>query len=149
MPRVSKGAARTRKHKKVLKQARGFYGANSRRYQIATEKVFRAGVFATRDRRNRKLVGYLKYSAAGSQLFVAVGLGALLGWWLDGKTGWSPILLIAGDPAKGVVTPEDAQQMAGLWREGKVVQIDGVGHMIHNHALGPFVEAVQAFLAEI
>lgn len=54
MPRVSKGAARTRKHKKILKQARGFYGANSRRYQIATEKVFRAGVFATRDRRNRK-----------------------------------------------------------------------------------------------
>lgn len=54
MPRVSKGAARTRKHKKVLKQARGFYGANSRRYRIATEKVFRAGVFATRDRRNRK-----------------------------------------------------------------------------------------------
>ncbi len=54
MPRVSKGAARTRKHKRVLKQARGFYGANSRRYRIATEKVFRAGVFATRDRRARK-----------------------------------------------------------------------------------------------
>ncbi len=54
MPRVRKGAARTRKHKKVLKQARGFYGANSRRYRIATEKVFRAGVFATRDRKNRK-----------------------------------------------------------------------------------------------
>ena len=54
MPRVTKGAARTRKHKRVLKQARGFYGANSRRYQIATEKVFRAGVFATRDRKNRK-----------------------------------------------------------------------------------------------
>ena len=54
MPRVRKGAARTRKHKKILKQARGFYGANSRRYRIATEKVFRAGVFATRDRKNRK-----------------------------------------------------------------------------------------------
>lgn len=54
MPKVSKGAARTRKHKKVLKSARGYYGANSRRYRIAAGKVFRAGVFATRDRRNRK-----------------------------------------------------------------------------------------------
>ena len=54
MPRVSKGAARTRKHKRILKAARGFYGAGSRRYRMAAEKVFRSGVFATRDRKNRK-----------------------------------------------------------------------------------------------
>jgi len=54
MPRVRKGAARTRKHKRVLKAARGFYGAHSRHYSLAKEKVFRAGVYATRDRRTRK-----------------------------------------------------------------------------------------------
>ena len=54
MPRVRKGAARTQRHKRILKAARGFYGANSRRYRIAKEKVFRAGVFATRDRKTRK-----------------------------------------------------------------------------------------------
>ncbi len=54
MPRVSKGAARKRKHKRVLKAARGFYGAASRHYRMAAEKVFRAGVMATRDRRTRK-----------------------------------------------------------------------------------------------
>ncbi len=43
---------------------------------------------------NRKLAEYLRFSAAGTQLFVAGGLGALLGWWLDEKTGLSPILLI-------------------------------------------------------
>ncbi len=59
-----------------------------------------------------------------------------------------PILLITGDPAKGMVTPEDAQQMAGLWRKGKVVQIEGAGHMIHYDRYEPFVEAVRAFLAE-
>ena len=48
------------------------------------------------DGRDRKLVGYLRYSGAGLQLFAAVGLFTLLGWWLDGKTGLSPILLIAG-----------------------------------------------------
>ena len=54
MPRVRKGAARTRRHKRILKAARGFYGANSRRYRLAKEKVFRAGVFATRDRKTRR-----------------------------------------------------------------------------------------------
>ena len=61
-----------------------------------------------------------------------------------------PILLITGDPARGgVVTPENAQKMAGLSREGKVVQFDGVGHMIHWNRYEPFVEAVQTFLAGI
>jgi pimeloyl-ACP methyl ester carboxylesterase len=60
-----------------------------------------------------------------------------------------PILLVTGDPGGGaIVTPDDAQQMAGLWREGQVVQIDGAEHMIHYDRYEPFVEAVKAFLAE-
>ena len=54
MPRVRKGAARHQKHKKVLKAASGFYGAASRRYRLAKQAVFRAGVYATRDRKTRK-----------------------------------------------------------------------------------------------
>jgi large subunit ribosomal protein L20 len=54
MPRVRKGSARKQKHKKVLKAARGYQGSNSRRYRLAKEKTFRAGVFATRDRKRRK-----------------------------------------------------------------------------------------------
>lgn len=54
MPRVTKGAARRRKHKKVLKAASGFHGSLSRRHKLALQKTFRAGVYATRDRRDRK-----------------------------------------------------------------------------------------------
>ena len=54
MPRVRKGAARRRKHKKVLKAAAGFYGATSRRYKLAKMAIVRAGVYATRDRKARK-----------------------------------------------------------------------------------------------
>ena len=43
MPRVRKGAARTKKHKRVLKAAKGMYGANSRRYRTAKQQIFRAG----------------------------------------------------------------------------------------------------------
>ena len=54
MPRVRIGAARHKKHKRVLKAAKGYYGSASRRYRIALERTFKAGVYATRDRRNRK-----------------------------------------------------------------------------------------------
>ena len=54
MPRVKKGAARHRKHKRVLKQAKGYYGSMSRRYRAAKQMVFRAGVRATIDRRRKK-----------------------------------------------------------------------------------------------
>ncbi len=54
MPRVRKGAAKRRKHKRILKKARGYVGATSRHYRLAKQAAFRAGVYATRDRRNRK-----------------------------------------------------------------------------------------------
>jgi len=54
MPRVRKGAARRQKHKKILKAARGMWGAASRHYRIALDKTFKAGVYATRDRRHKK-----------------------------------------------------------------------------------------------
>ena len=54
MTRVRIGAARHAKHKKILKAARGMYGAPSRRFMLAKQKTFRAGVFATRDRKTRK-----------------------------------------------------------------------------------------------
>ena len=49
-----------------------------------------------RGRGDRKLAAYLRYSGAGMQLCIAGLLGALLGWWLDGKLGLSPVLLILG-----------------------------------------------------
>lgn len=54
MPRVRKGAARTQKHKKVLKSARGYIGAGSRRYRAAKEAVLRAGQYATIGRKLKK-----------------------------------------------------------------------------------------------
>jgi large subunit ribosomal protein L20 len=54
MPRIRKGAARRRKHKRILRAARGYYGAASRHYRLASQMTFRAGVMATRDRQRRK-----------------------------------------------------------------------------------------------
>ncbi|MEM9083656.1 MAG: 50S ribosomal protein L20 [Planctomycetota bacterium] len=54
MPRARSGVPRNRKHKKVLKLARGYYGTKRRSYQQAKVAVMRAGQFAWRDRRARK-----------------------------------------------------------------------------------------------
>ena len=54
MPRVRIGAARKRKHKRVLREARGYYGTKSRHFQQAKVALMRAGQFAWRDRRQRK-----------------------------------------------------------------------------------------------
>lgn len=54
MPRARKGAARKKSHKRVLREARGYFGTKSRHFQQAKNALTRAGVFAYRDRRNRK-----------------------------------------------------------------------------------------------
>ncbi len=54
MPRVSRGVTAHKRHKKVLKQAKGYYGARSRVYRVAKQAVIKAGQYAYRDRRQRK-----------------------------------------------------------------------------------------------
>ena len=46
-------ASRARR-KKVLKQAKGYYGARSRTFKVAKQAVIKAGQYAYRDRRQRK-----------------------------------------------------------------------------------------------
>ncbi len=54
MSRVKRGVVARRRHKKVLKQARGYYGARSRVFRVAKQAVIKAGQYAYRDRRQRK-----------------------------------------------------------------------------------------------
>jgi large subunit ribosomal protein L20 len=54
MPRVKRGVTARARHKKVLKKAKGYYGARSRVYRVATQAVTKAGQYAYRDRRQRK-----------------------------------------------------------------------------------------------
>ena len=54
MSRVTNAPARHRRRKKVLKQARGYYGRKHSSYRFAKEQVQRSGHYAYRDRRRRK-----------------------------------------------------------------------------------------------
>jgi|TARA_B110000483_G_scaffold145435_1_gene173644 large subunit ribosomal protein L20 len=54
MPRVKRGVTARRRHKKVLDQAKGYYGARSRVYRVAKQAVTKAGQYAYRDRKAKK-----------------------------------------------------------------------------------------------
>ena len=54
MPRVKRGTMTHKRHKKVLRQAQGFWGARSRLFKTAKEAVMRSLRYAYRDRRVRK-----------------------------------------------------------------------------------------------
>ena len=54
MPRVKRGVQAHAKHKKVLKAAKGYYGARRKVYRVAKQAVIKAGQYAYRDRRVKK-----------------------------------------------------------------------------------------------
>jgi large subunit ribosomal protein L20 len=54
MARVKRGVAAKKRHKKVLKQAKGYYGNKSRSFRAANEQVLHSGQYAFRDRRAKK-----------------------------------------------------------------------------------------------
>ncbi len=54
MSRVKRGVVAKARHKKILKQAKGYRGARSRLYKVARQAVDKAGQYAYRDRRQKK-----------------------------------------------------------------------------------------------
>ena len=54
MARVRNGVVTKARHKKVLKEARGYFGSKHRLYKSAKEQLMHAGVYAYRDRRQKK-----------------------------------------------------------------------------------------------
>ena len=54
MARVKRGVTARAAHKKVMKAAKGYYGARRKQFTTANQAVIKAGQYAYRDRRQRK-----------------------------------------------------------------------------------------------
>ena len=54
MARVKNGAVTKARHKKVLKQAKGYYGAKHYRFRMAKQAVMKSGMYAYVGRKDRK-----------------------------------------------------------------------------------------------
>ena len=72
MPRVKRGVTAHRRHKKVMKAAKGYYGARKNLFTVATQAVEKASQYAYRDRRNKKRMFrglWIQRINAGSRLY--------------------------------------------------------------------------------
>ncbi len=54
MPRVKRGSAAHKRHKRILRQAKGYYGTRRRLIKTAREAVERGWKYSYRDRKQRK-----------------------------------------------------------------------------------------------
>ena len=54
MPRVKRGVTTHRRHKKILKAAKGYYGSKSKLYRVANEQVMKSGQYAYIHRKLKK-----------------------------------------------------------------------------------------------
>ena len=54
MARVKSGLVTKRRHKKILKRAKGYFGSKHRLYKAAKEQLMHSGAYAYRDRRQNK-----------------------------------------------------------------------------------------------
>ncbi|MDD3777217.1 MAG: 50S ribosomal protein L20 [Actinomycetota bacterium] len=54
MARIKRGSVKNKKHRKVLKQAKGYSSASGSRYRVAKQKVYQALSFSYRDRKTKK-----------------------------------------------------------------------------------------------
>jgi large subunit ribosomal protein L20 len=54
MPRVKRGVTAHARHKKILDQAKGYYGRRKNVFRVAKQAVIKAGQYAYRDRRQKK-----------------------------------------------------------------------------------------------
>lgn len=54
MTRIKRGTIVKKRHKKVIKKAKGFLGRRSKKFRAAKEALMKAGTYAYRDRRTKK-----------------------------------------------------------------------------------------------
>jgi large subunit ribosomal protein L20 len=82
MSRVKRGVTSHARHRKVLKQAKGYYGRRKNTIRVAKQAVERAGQYAYRDRKVRKRTFralWIQRINAAARLH-----GLTYGWFIDG-----------------------------------------------------------------
>ena len=119
MARVKNGAVTKARHKKVLKQAKGYFGSKHRLYKTAHEQVMHSGVYAFRDRKQnkrnfRKLwitrinagcreneISYSRFIDGLNKAGVTVNRKMLSELAIDNKEAFADLVVIAKDALAG------------------------------------------------
>ena len=124
MPRVKGGTIHRARRKKVMKEAKGYFGSKHRVYKTAKEQVMHSGKYAYRDRRQKKRdfrklwitrinaacrennISYSKFINGLSKAGVVVNRKMLSEIAIDNPKSFSDLVTIAKDALDGKVVKE-------------------------------------------
>ena len=130
MARVKNGATTKARRKKILKQAKGYFGSKHRLFKTAKEQVMHSYMYAYRDRRQnkrnfRKLwitrinaacrlndISYSKFINGLSKAGVLVNRKMLAEIAIDSPKTFTDLVVIAKDALNGKVKSEDEEKKA-------------------------------------
>ena len=130
MPRVKTGTVSRARHKKVMKQAKGYFGSKHRLYKTAKEQVMHSGKYAYRDRRQnkrefRKLwiirinaacreneISYSKFINGLNKAGVTVNRKMLAEIAIDSPKAFADLVVIAKDALAGKTVKAEAPKKA-------------------------------------
>ena len=119
MPRVKTGTVTRARHKKVMKEAKGYFGSKHRLYKTAQEQVMHSGKYAYRDRRQKKRdfrklwivrinaacreneISYSKFINGLNKAGVTVNRKMLAEIAIDNPTAFTNLVIIAKDALNG------------------------------------------------
>ncbi len=130
MARVKGGTISRARHKKVMKQAKGYFGSKHRLYRTAHEQVMHSGKYAYRDRRQvksdfRKLwitrinaacrqndISYSKFINGLNKAEIVINRKMLSELAIDNPQAFSDLVKVAKDALNGKVTKETKEKPA-------------------------------------
>lgn len=126
MTRVKGGTISRARHKKVMKQAKGYFGSKHRLYRTANEQVMHSGKYAFRDRKQKKRdfrklwitrinaacrqndISYSKFINGLNKAGVTVNRKMLSEIAIDNPQSFADLVVIAKDALNGKVTEPKA-----------------------------------------
>jgi len=122
MARVKGGTISRARHKKVMKQAKGYFGSKHRLYRTANEQVMHSGKYAYRDRKQKKRdfrklwitrinaacreneISYSKFINGLNKAEVTINRKMLSEIAIDNPTAFAELVKVAKDALNGKVT---------------------------------------------
>ena len=140
MARVKNGAVTKARHKKVLKEAKGYFGSKHRLFKTAQEQVFHSGVYAYRDRRAnkrnfRKLwitrinaacrlnnISYSKFINGLSKAGIEINRKMLSELAIDNAKAFAELVKVANDALNGKVVKTTAKAVRQRRKAGKLAK---------------------------
>ena len=142
MTRVKGGTGARARRKKVLKQAKGYFGSKHRLFKTAQEQVFHSGVYAYRDRRAnkrnfRKLwitrinaacrlnnISYSKFINGLSKAGIEINRKMLSELAIDNAKAFSDLVAIANDALAGKTVKKAVAKETPKKEETKTTEVE-------------------------